>query len=322
MSQITQRLSLDNPAAIDTAVRVLAAGGLAAVPTETVYGLCGDATNGKAVAGIFEAKGRPSFNPLICHVADLAMAHEIAVLSAEALRVAERFWPGPVTLVLPTRRDDIPHPLVTAGLATVALRMPVGPLRDIAQRLGRPIAAPSANRSGRVSPTTADHVLRTLDGRIALVLDGGATPHGLESTIVGFAGETVSLLRPGPIGTPELEASLGLPIHARENGAPLTAPGQLRSHYAPHGRVRLDADRPSAEECWIGFGADPDGVDQARAATNLSPAGDLREAAANLFAALSLFDDPDLDAIAVAPIPDVGLGVAINDRLKRAAADR
>ncbi|WP_062011301.1 L-threonylcarbamoyladenylate synthase [Aureimonas sp. AU4] len=322
MNQTTHRLALDDPQALDEAVRVLAAGDLVAVPTETVYGLCGDATNGRAVAGIFDAKGRPSFNPLICHVASLAMAQRLAVFSPEALILAERFWPGPLTLVLPVRAGAGLHPLVVAGLPTVALRMPRGPLPEIAGRMDRPIAAPSANRSGRVSPTTAEHVLRTLDGRIALVLDGGPTAHGLESTIVGFDADGPVLLRPGPVVAADLSEVLGRAVGERKEGSALSAPGQLSSHYAPHGTVRLDAERPLSGECWIGFGPDPAEITDAAAATNLSPRGDLREAAAHLFAALSRFDGPDFPRIAVAPIPREGLGVAINDRLKRAAAAR
>ncbi|MBB3949644.1 L-threonylcarbamoyladenylate synthase [Aureimonas jatrophae] len=322
MTQTTRRLPLDEPGALDEAVRILRGGGLVAAHTETVYGLCGDATNGEAVAGIFEAKGRPSFNPLICHVASLEMAGRIAVLSPEALILAERFWPGPLTLVLPMRPEASLHPLVTAGLPTVAVRVPRGPLRELADRMDRPIAAPSANRSGRISPTTAEHVLRTLDSRIALVLDGGATSHGLESAIVGFGPEGPVLLRPGPIEVEKLSAVLGCEIRGRVSNAVLNAPGQMTSHYAPHGAVRLDAERPQSDECWIGFGPDPVEAAACASATNLSPRGDLREAAANLFAALNRFDDPDIPRIAVASIPHVGLGHAINDRLRRAAADR
>lgn len=322
MMSETRRMSLSDPAAIGSGAAALLAGEVVAAPTETVYGLAGDATSGEAVARIYEAKGRPSFNPLICHVADVAMAEHCADLSPDARRLIAFFWPGPLTLVVPARADSPVHPLASAGLPTVALRMPVGALRDLTERVDRPIAAPSANRSGAVSPTTADHVLRTLDGRIGLVLDGGPTPHGLESTIVEVGEAGVRLLRPGPVTAADLEAALGVPVLAPDPEAALSAPGQLRSHYAPFGIVRLDAAAPEPDESWIGFGPDPDAAAHAAHRANLSPDGDLREAAANLFAILSRFDGPDFPRLAVASIPDDGLGAAINDRLRRAAAER
>ncbi|MBB3998128.1 L-threonylcarbamoyladenylate synthase [Aureimonas pseudogalii] len=318
----TRRLDLRHDLTPAQLLQCLASGGLAAVPTETVYGLAADATNGDAVARIFEAKGRPTFNPLISHVADLAMAREHALFDETALRLAAHFWPGPLTMVLPLRPGSAIHPLALGGLSTVALRMPQGPLRDAVAALGRPVAAPSANRSGRVSPTDADHVLRTLEGRIGLVVDGGPTAQGLESTIVRAETDRIVLLRPGTITAADLEAATGLPVVRRADGERIDAPGQLLSHYAPHGSVRLNADTPRAEEYWIAFGAAQAAGHPPERVFQLSARGDLREAASRLFAALSAFDSPDIDQIAVATIPTEGLGEAINDRLRRAAADR
>ncbi len=302
------------------AVGLLRAGGLGAFPTETVYGLGADAGNPAAVAGIYAAKGRPSFNPLIVHVADADAAAAFADLPPPARALAARFWPGPLTLVLP-RRPAMLADAVTAGLPTVAIRVPAHPL---AQRLlaafGGPLAAPSANRSGRVSATTAAHVLDGLSGRIDAVLDGGACPVGIESTILGFEGEDPVLLRPGGLAGETLAEALGRPIRAAA-GSAITAPGQLASHYAPRAALRLDAAAPEAGEVWIGFGPAAEG-----AALNLSPSGDLAEAAANLFAHLRAADRlataSGATGIAVAPIPATGLGRALNDRLARAAAPR
>lgn len=302
------------------AVGLLRAGGLVAFPTETVYGLGADARNPAAVAGIYAAKGRPSFNPLIVHVADADAAAAFADLPPPARALAARFWPGPLTLVLP-RRPAMLADAVTAGLPTVAIRVPAHPL---AQRLlaafGGPLAAPSANRSGRVSATTAAHVLDGLSGRIDAVLDGGACPVGIESTILGFEGEDPMLLRPGGLAAEALAEALGRPIRAAA-GSAITAPGQLASHYAPRAALRLDAAAPEAGEVWIGFGPAAEG-----AALNLSPSGDLAEAAANLFAHLRAADRlataSGATGIAVAPIPATGLGRALNDRLARAAAPR
>ncbi|KQT88533.1 L-threonylcarbamoyladenylate synthase [Aurantimonas sp. Leaf443] len=314
----------DDPHAEAEALDLLRAGQLVAIPTETVYGLAGDASSGEAVARIFEAKGRPRFNPLICHVADLAMAEELSPLGPLARRLAQAFWPGPLTIVVPRREGAPVHPLATAGLATVALRCPQGVGARLASALGRPLAAPSANPSGRVSPTTAAHVASGLAGRLALVLDGGPCGVGVESTIVAPRGdEALVLLRAGGISRAELSAATGVPVLDRAAGAAVTAPGQLASHYAPQGHVRLEATSVRAGEAYIGFGpGEVPGLDGACAALSLSPSGDLREAAANLFAALKAFDDPAIAAIAVAPIPHEGLGEAINDRLRRAAAPR
>lgn len=319
----TRRIDLRDDGAGAALLMCLREGGLAAVPTETVYGLAADVANGLAVAAIFEAKGRPHFNPLICHVSDLSMAERYGRFDPVSRRLAKRFWPGPLTLVLPVAADTNLHPLVLGGLDTVALRAPQGPLRSVVASLGRPVAAPSANRSGRVSPTTAEHVLRTLEGRIDLVADGGATDQGLESTIVRVMDDHVLLLRPGTLTAERIAEEAGLPVRRRREGDALSAPGQLLSHYAPAGRVRLEAQAPEPGEYWIGFGPEPE-IDWIAAGGrfNLSPAGDLREAASRLFAALSAFDSPDIERIAVAAIPREGLGEAINDRLKRAAADR
>lgn len=300
----------------------LARGELVAVPTETVYGLAADASNGEAVARIFEAKGRPRFNPLIAHVTGRSMVERYAVPDALAHRLMEAFWPGPLTIVLPLRPGAPLHPLVTAGLPTVALRSPQGGLSRILAYLDRAVAAPSANRSGRVSPTSAAHVLRTLDGRIEAVADAGAATHGIESTIVQPQGDHVVLLRPGAVTAAEIEVTTGLPVR-RHDGPAIVAPGQMRSHYAPQGRVRLDATEPVPGEHFIAFGPlSETATARAAAIFQLSEAGDLREAASRLFDALSTFDAPEIERIAVAPIPREGLGEAINDRLSRAAADR
>jgi len=302
--------------ALAEAARLIRAGEPVAVPTETVYGLAADATNAKAVARIFAAKGRPAFNPLIVHVRDLAEAERLGVFSEEARALAVAFWPGALTLVVPVREDSGLAAAVTAGLATVALRCPAHPaIQALLAAAGRPLAAPSANASGAVSPTRASHVLASLGGRIPMILDGGPTQRGLESTIVAVAGGTVRLLRPGPISFDDIAAfASGVGSQASGDGR-IEAPGQMRSHYAPAKPLRLDATSASADEWLIGFGA-VEGDD------NLSPAGDLAEAAARLFDALHCADAQRRPRIAVAPIPKEGIGLAINDRLGRAAAPR
>lgn len=308
----TLRLSPDD-AGLARAAAILGRGGLVAFPTETVYGLGADARDGPAVARIFEAKGRPRFNPLIVHVADTETARRYVEWPETARALAARFWPGPLTLVLPLRPDSGLSALVTGGLPSLALRVPAHPLaRALLRGFGGPVAAPSANPSGRISPTTADHVAAGLSGRIEAILDGGPCPVGVESTIVGLTG-TPALLRPGGIATEDIEAVLGRPLAAP--GQAITAPGQLASHYAPGAAVRLDASEKRPGERLLGFGAAP-GAD-----LNLSPAGSLTEAAANLFAMLHAIDDGKTP-IAVSPIPETGLGRAINDRLRRAAAPR
>lgn len=320
---MVRHLPFSSDHAISDAVAVLRSGGLVALPTETVYGLGGDATNGEAVAAIFEAKGRPRFNPLICHVSDLAMAEKVAVFDAMARKLADAFWPGPLTLVLPLAEGADIHPLVGGGLASVAVRMPRGIAREVIAALGRPIAAPSANRSGRVSPTTAAHVEKSLGDRVALILDGGPASLGLESTIVKPMGDAVALLRAGAVTAAEIEAVAGLPVFRPDPGGTIESPGRLASHYAPYGAVRLDAVSVAPGEWLLKFGslAVP-GEERAGGILQLSPSGDLREAAAGLFAALAECDRPDIARIAVMPIPATGLGEAINDRLRRAAAPR
>jgi L-threonylcarbamoyladenylate synthase len=291
---------------------------LVAFPTETVYGLGGDARSDLAVARIFEAKGRPRFNPLIVHVPDLQTARQFARFDARAEAVAAAFWPGPLTLVLPLRAGSGLSPLVTADLDSVAIRVPAHPVAiALLRAFGGPLAAPSANPSGRISPTRPEHVLDGLRGRIAAVIDGGACAVGVESTILGLA-EAPALLRPGGVPVEALEAALGIALPSGGNAHKPNAPGQLASHYAPHALVRLNATNRAAGEVRIGFG--PEGP----ADLSLSDSGDLVEAAANLFHILRRADDLAGKAgrIAVAPIPEVGLGRAINDRLRRAAAPR
>lgn len=309
------------PDAIQSAAALLRQGALVAFPTETVYGLGGDATNGEAVARIFAAKGRPSFNPLIVHVPDLATAENLGVLSADARRLAAAFWPGPLTLVVPRRPGGPVADLATAGLDSVALRVPAHPVAHaLLVAAGCPIAAPSANRSGHVSPTLARHVAEDLGDRVAMILDAGAAAHGLESTVVDATGERLRLLRPGAVPVSALIEILGydLPRAAPISSTPMS-PGLLASHYAPNARLRLDATEARPGEALLAFG--PAAPSQSLV-INLSPSADLTEAAANLFAALRAFDEAGADAVAVMPIPDRGLGEAINDRLRRAAAPR
>ncbi|WP_128253250.1 L-threonylcarbamoyladenylate synthase [Falsirhodobacter deserti] len=308
------RLFYADEAGIAGAAAILRAGGLVAFPSETVYGLGGDARDDRAVARIYEAKGRPSFNPLIVHLPDAEEVARFAVLPEGFARVAP-FWPGPLTLVLPLRPDAGLSPLVTAGLDSVAVRVPAHPVtRALLRAFGGPMAGPSANPSGRISPTRAAHVLDGLSGRIEAVLDGGPCAVGVESTILGLT-DGPRLLRPGGLPAEALEAVLGR-LESGGDAAKPTAPGQLSSHYAPRGRVRLNS-RAAAGEVGIGFGAGDE-------ALNLSPAGDMVEAAANLFHMLRQADEMAGEAgtIAVAPVPEEGLGRAINDRLRRAAAPR
>jgi L-threonylcarbamoyladenylate synthase len=315
-------------AATAAAARCLAQGGLVGFPTETVYGLGADASNPEAVARLYQAKGRPAFNPLIAHVSELAAARRIGHFDAHATALAEAFWPGPLTLVLPKTSDCAVADLATAGLDTVAIRIPAhGVARDILRAFGGPVVAPSANLSGHVSPTTAAHVQSDLAGRIDLIIDGGAVAVGVESTIVGCF-ETPMLLRPGGLPREAIERVLGraltgVPEHAgSEAGAPL-APGMLASHYAPRTPVRLNAGRVEPNEALLAFGPGiVAGSDGARAVMNLSARGDLNEAAANLFGYLRTLDTRGAHTIAVMPVPHHGLGEAINDRLRRAAIGR
>jgi L-threonylcarbamoyladenylate synthase len=308
-----------SPSAIAHAARLLRAGQLVAFPTETVYGLGADATNERAVAAIFAAKGRPRFNPLIVHVPSLVEAESLAIFDARARRIAAKFWPGPLSLVLPCRGDSGLSLSASAGLDTVAIRAPAHPAAQVLLRATRrPIAAPSANRSGRVSPTEAAHVAIELGDRVALILDDGRTPVGLESTVLDLSGETPALLRPGGITLEALTEFLG-PIATSTSG-PARSPGMLPSHYAPSLPLRLDAIDARPGEALLAFGPDaPPGF--AKVAW-LSRSGDLTEAAANLFAMLRQLDRSPFTGIAVSPIPDHGLGQAINDRLRRAATPR
>ena len=315
-------------AAIAEAAAIIADGGVVAVPTETVYGLAGDATSDSAVAAIYTAKGRPGFNPLIVHVSDLEHALEIGDFSrsSSALDLAKAHWPGPLTLVVPLHPNAGLAEAVTAGLPTVAIRVPAHrAMQALLEATGKPLAAPSANASGGISPTRSEHVLRSLNGRIPLVIDDGATFGGIESTIVTVEGGVVRVLRPGPITfvTPNMIRSLASPLHNPAKGCPsanqvradearVEAPGQLAAHYAPSKPLRTDAITTEADEWHIGFGA-------ILGDATLSPTGDLAEAAARLFFLMHQADASDAPRIAVAPVPHTGIGIAINDRLKRAA---
>ncbi|HAY06646.1 MAG TPA: L-threonylcarbamoyladenylate synthase [Hyphomonas sp.] len=301
------------PETIALAVEILSEGGLVAIPTETVYGLAADASNADAVARLYAAKGRPQFNPLIAHIASLGMAEAEAEFSPMARRCAEAFWPGPLTLVLPVRAETRISDLARAGLDSVGLRWPDNKAAQaLITVLGRPVVAPSANKSGHVSPTRADHVAADLGSKIDLILDGGPCRVGMESTILGFDGDEPVLLRPGGIAREEIEAKLGVKVRAYTDQGSINAPGQLKSHYAPKARLRLNASAPEEGEGYLGFGP------SSTAGINLSPTGDLAEAATKLFAMLRALDER-FDRIAVAPIPQEGLGEAINDRLARAA---
>ena len=320
MPSTAANLVAAEPAAVRRAARLLRDGRLVAFPTETVYGLGADATSEAAVAAVYEAKGRPRRNPLIVHVADADAAGREAGIDGRAARLARLFWPGPLTLVLRRRAESRLSPLVSAGLDTVALRVPAHPVAlALVGAVGRPVAAPSANLSGRLTPTTAGHVSAALGDRCALILDAGPCAVGVESTVIDVSapGEA-RLLRPGGVPREAIEAEIGA-LAAPGDGAP-RAPGMMESHYATDLPLRLDARAARADEALIAFGADaPAG---AAATLNLSPAGDLDEAAANLFAMLHTLDRPQYAAIAVVPIPDEGRGAAINDRLRRAAAPR
>ena len=314
------QIKMPSDATLADAVVRLEAGQLVAFPTETVYGLGADATRDDAVAGIFEAKDRPQFNPLIVHLADSADAALHVEVDARARHLAERFWPGPLTLVLPRRADCAVSLLCSAGLDSLGIRVPGHPVaRSLLRRFGRPVAAPSANRSGQVSPTTAAHVAQSLGARVGLILDGGPCPVGLESTVLDLTARRPVLLRPGSITAEEIAGLIG-PLAERPDDQPANSPGLLASHYAPSLPVRLNADASEAGEALLAFGTPPPAA--AGVVLNLSDSGDLRQAAARLFAFLRQLDRPDFTRIAVMPIPEHGLGIAINDRLRRAAAPR
>ncbi len=302
---------------ISQAAKALRAGELVAFPTETVYGLGADATNDLAVAKVYEAKGRPSFNPLICHVANAEEAFALGEFPAPARKLAGSLWPGPLTIVVRRSASSPVSMLASAGLESLALRVPQ---HDIASELlwafKGPIVAPSANRSGRLSPTTAEHVRQSLAGRIEIVLDGGSCTVGVESTVVSFMGDKPRLLRPGGLSTETIQDALGMTLSMTADQAQPHSPGQLASHYAPRAGLRLAAKRPAGHETYLGFGLHDHGP------FNLSRSGDTLEAAANLFRMLHELDASGADVIAVAPIPSTGLGEAINDRLRRAAAPR
>lgn len=313
MSSLKTQHIVASKTGISQAADLLKSGALVAFATETVYGLGADARNGQAVAQVYAAKGRPSFNPLIVHVPDVATAKKYVKWSDQAQQIADAFWPGALTLVLPLRADHGLSSLVTADLSTLAIRVPNHPTAIALLRAAdAPIAAPSANPSGQISPTTATHVMAGLDGKIAAILDDGACRVGLESTILTLF-PTPTLLRAGGVPAEEIEAALGHSLSAPTDDT-ITAPGQLASHYAPRARVRLNITNPDESNLFLGFG-------DMKCDLNLSQAGDLTEAAANLFDHLHQLDARD-KPIAVAPIPMIGLGVAINDRLSRAAAPR
>lgn len=315
MNRENTKILRSNEHDLRLAADLLLAGQLVAFPTETVYGLGADARQGQAVAAVFDAKGRPSFNPLIAHLSSAEAAQRYVTWNDKAQLLADAFWPGPLTLVLPLRIGHGISPLVTAGLNTLAIRVPAHPAaQHLLTLVDGPVAAPSANPSGQISPTTAAHVQAGLDGRLAAIVDDGACGVGLESTIVGLAGPQPILLRPGGLAAEKIEAALGLALLHRDAQDGLTAPGQLLSHYAPNETVRLDASQAKPGELMLGFGAMPCDL-------NLSPSADLTEAAANLFGHLHQLNALS-KPIAVAPIPMHGLGQAINDRLQRAAAPR
>lgn len=305
------------PDTISEGAALLKKGELVSFPTETVYGLGADATDDKAVASIFEAKGRPQFNPLIVHVPDISWISAFAIFTENGKRLAERFWPAPLTLVMKRKPDSRISYLVSAGLETVAVRLPAHPVaRELIEKAGIPIAAPSANISGTVSPTTAEHVRQGLEEKISLIIDGGASPVGLESTVLDVTGEIPVLLRAGGLTVEEIKAETGEVLFPEKDPALPRSPGQLASHYAPSLPVRLNAVSPEKGEAFLGFGKSKGAV------MNLSESADLKEAAANLFAFMRLLDKSSYSGIAVAPIPMSGLGLAINDRLKRAAYPR
>jgi L-threonylcarbamoyladenylate synthase len=318
----TRRLAPD-AAGIATCAAILRSGGIVGLPTETVYGLAGDATDPTAVARIYAAKGRPSFNPLIAHLPDITAARRQGLFDANALALARAFWPGPLTLVVPASASTMVCDLARAGLDNVALRVPASPLaRAVLEAVARPVAAPSANRSGRISPTSAQHVIDELDGLIDAVLDGGPATVGVESTIVACLSGAPRLLRPGGITQAQIEAVTGREIVTRSETSGIIAPGMLASHYAPQAKLRLEAISAAADEAFLAFGPVPAAANAALQILSLSPSGDLIEAASNLFGHLRLLDATGVRSIAVAPVPAAGIGEAINDRLARAASPR
>lgn len=297
----------------------LAGGRQIAIPTETVYGLAADATNGLAIAGIFERKGRPKFNPLICHVSDIAMAKKYGELDTIAIKLCEEFWPGPLTIIVPEVKNSDVHELVTAGLGTIGLRCPDSLSRKLIGEFGKPLAAPSANKSGGISPTTAAHVVAEYEGEDLLVLDGGPCVVGLESTIVAIDSGTITMLRPGAITAEMISKTTGIEVLSYDADGKILAPGMMKSHYAPNAQVELNVTNPNADCGYLGFGANSP---ENGKTINLSVENNLAEAAANLYSALKSLDEMGVNTICVHPIPQEGLGIAINDRLMRAAAPR
>ncbi|WP_102830114.1 L-threonylcarbamoyladenylate synthase [Bartonella bovis] len=312
-----------NSASIKKAVEVLKQGQLVALPTETVYGLAGDATNGKAVASIFFTKKRPQFNPLIVHVSDIVMAEHYVEIDVLSRRFMETFWPGPLTLVLPLKVNHNIHPLTTSGLDTLAVRFPVGGFAEVIRHFGRPLAAPSANQSGGLSPTSAVSVFASLGVSVPLIIDGGSSKIGLESTIIKVFNQNVYLLRPGGLTTEEIEEVAGQSLKRLDQHDAIEAPGMLKSHYAPNALVRLNAQKVESNEALLAFGPKRIvGSENAISILNLSESGQLEEAAFHLFDYMKQLDSLNVKCIAVESIPFYGLGVAINDRLMRAAAPR
>lgn len=312
-----------NQQAIEMAITLLRQGEILALPTETVYGLAGDATQGKAVAAIYQTKGRPHFNPLIAHVSNIAMVEKYCVIDRLSLHLMERFWPGPLTLVLHLKPGHSIHPLATAGLSTLAVRQPIGIFSQIVEAYDRPLVAPSANRSGRLSPTTAAAVAQDIGDKIPLIIDAGQCGVGIESTIIKITDVEVLMLRPGGLALSELEPEIDRPLNCVDQRAAIEAPGMQQSHYAPNATIRLNARNVFRGEALLRFGDQPIAdSDKASYTLNLSERGDTREAAVNLFDYLKKLDDYHVNKIAVQPIPMVELGIAINDRLNRAAAPR
>ncbi|AQX21663.1 translation factor SUA5 [Bartonella sp. CDC_skunk] len=312
-----------NNAAINQAVAIFQQGQLVALPTETVYGLAGDATNGKAVASIFSTKARPLFNPLIVHVSDIVMAECYVKIDLLSRRLMEAFWPGPLTVVLPLKAHHNIHPLTTAGLNTLAIRSPKGGFAEVIRHFGRPLAAPSANQSGKLSPTSALSVFTSLGTSVPLIIDGGASKIGIESTIIKICDENIYLLRPGGLAIEEIEKVAKKSVKRLEQQTAIEAPGMLKSHYAPNTSMRLNVKRVKSGEALLAFGPKRiEGVENAVAVLNLSTSGRLEEAAFHLFQYMQQLDSLKVKCIAVEPIPFYGLGEAINDRLIRAAAPK
>lgn len=313
----------DKGALIEEAKECLQQGKLVILPTETVYGLGADATNGDAIAAIYAIKGRPDFNPLIAHMYDIAMVEEYCILDPLSRKLMEKFWPGPISFVLPLKPEHDLHPNACAGLRTLAVRCPLGIFRDIIGALGKPIVAPSANISGRLSPTTAKAAASDLGDKVDLIIDGGACSIGLESTIVKILPEACYLLRPGGISKEEILAHIDRPLLSMDHDQAIEAPGMLASHYAPRALIRLNAQHVEEGEALLRFGQGRvKNMERANYVLNLSESADLQEAALRLFAYLRRLDKEDVDRIAVQTIPNCGLGEAINDRLLRAAAPR